>query len=320
MMGDVMPLPATEAVSARHDMLDAWDVPTILASLWEGQLAAVAALGPALLALGRAVEAAAARLVAGGRLVYAGAGTSGRIAVQDAVELVPTFDWPEDRLVLLMAGGEAALLRSVENAEDRADLAAAAVADHALGVNDVLVGVAASGTTRFTVAAVRTARARGALTIGIANSARTPLLDAAEFPVAIETGAEAIAGSTRMKAGTAQKAALNLFSSAVMVRLGHVYRGQMVDMLARNAKLRARAVRMLRGITGCAEAEARVALEMADGKVKVAILIVRGMQPAEAVALLARHAGNLRATLEQGATLATLARRSIEDADMPPPR
>lgn len=319
-MEDVMPLPATEAVSARHDMLDAWDVPTILASLWEGQLAAVAALGPALPALGRAVEAATARLAAGGRLVYAGAGTSGRIAVQDAVELVPTFDWPEDRLVLLMAGGEAALLRSVENAEDRADLAAAAVADHALGVNDVLVGVAASGTTRFTVAAVRTARARGALTIGIANSARTPLLDAAEFPVAIETGAEAIAGSTRMKAGTAQKAALNLFSSAVMVRLGHVYRGQMVDMLARNAKLRARAVRMLRGITGCAEAEARVALEMADGKVKVAILIVRGMQPAEAVALLARHAGNLRATLEQGATLATLARRSIEDADMPPPR
>ncbi|HEY3845510.1 MAG TPA: N-acetylmuramic acid 6-phosphate etherase [Acetobacteraceae bacterium] len=320
MMEDVMPLPATEAVSARHDMLDAWDVPTILASLWEGQLAAVAALGPALPALGRAVEAATARLAAGGRLVYAGAGTSGRIAVQDAVELVPTFDWPEDRLVLLMAGGEAALLRSVENAEDRADLAAAAVADHALGVNDVLVGVAASGTTRFTVAAVRTARARGALTIGIANSARTPLLDAAEFPVAIETGAEAIAGSTRMKAGTAQKAALNLFSSAVMVRLGHVYRGQMVDMLARNAKLRARAVRMLRGITGCAEAEARVALEMADGKVKVAILIVRGMQPAEAVALLARHAGNLRATLEQGATLATLARRSSEDADMPPPR
>jgi N-acetylmuramic acid 6-phosphate etherase len=238
-------------------------------------------------------------LAAGGRLAYAGAGTSGRIAVQDAVELVPTFDWPENRLVLLMAGGDAALLRSVENAEDRDDLATAAVADHALGAHDVLVGVAASGTTKFTVAAVRAARGRGALTIGVANSADTPLLDAAEFPVAIETGAEAVAGSTRMKAGTAQKAALNMFSTAVMVRLGRVYRGQMVDMQARNAKLRARAVRMLRGLTGCSDTAARAALKMADGKVKVAVLIVRGMQPREAEALLARHSGNLRATLAQ---------------------
>ena len=289
-----MRLPATEASSARHDLLDTWDVPTILASLWEGQLAAVAALGPALPALARAVEAAAERLAVGGRLAYAGAGTSGRIAVQDAVELVPTFDWPEDRLVLLMAGGDAALLRSVENAEDRADLATAAVADHALSERDVLVGVAASGSTKFTVAAVRVARSRGALTIGIANSARTALLDAAEFPVVIETGAEAIAGSTRMKAGTAQKAALNLFSTAVMVRLGRVYRGQMVDMLARNAKLRTRAVRMLRGLTGCSEAQAQSALKMSGGKVKVAVLIVQGMQPGEAEALLAHHGGNLR--------------------------
>jgi N-acetylmuramic acid 6-phosphate etherase len=292
-----MRLPATEAHNARYDMLDAWDVPTILATLWEGQLAAVAALGPALPALGRAVEAAAERLAGGGRLAYAGAGTSGRIGVQDAVELVPTFDWPPDRLVLLMAGGDAALLRSEENAEDRDDLAVAALTEHALGTHDVLVGIAASGTTKFTVAAVLAARARGALTIGVANSPRTPLLQAAEFPVAIETGAEAIAGSTRMKAGTAQKAALNLFSTAVMVRLGRVYRGQMVDMQARNAKLRARAVRMLRELTGCPEAEARAALEAADGKVKLAVLIVRGMQPAQAEALLARHAGNLRETL-----------------------
>jgi N-acetylmuramic acid 6-phosphate etherase len=236
-------------------------------------------------------------LAAGGRLAYAGAGTSGRIAVQDAVELVPTFDWPEDRLVLLMAGGEAALLQSVENAEDRADLAVAAVEQHAIGQNDVLVGVAASGTTNFTVAAVRAARARGALTIAVANSARTPLLDAAEFPLLIDTGAEAIVGSTRMKAGTAQKVALNLFSTAVMVRLGRVYRGQMVDMHARNAKLRERAVRMLRLLTDCSAAEAQAALEAAGGKVKLAVLIVRGMAPADAEALLARHRGNLRAAL-----------------------
>ncbi len=156
-----MTLPATERTSARYAALDAWDVPTILASLWEGQLAAVAALGPALPALARATEAAAARLATSGRLAYAGAGTSGRIAVQDAVELVPTFDWPEDRLVLLMAGGDAALLHSVENAEDRADIATASVAEHGIGAADVLVGIAASGMTPFTVAAVRAARERG---------------------------------------------------------------------------------------------------------------------------------------------------------------
>jgi N-acetylmuramic acid 6-phosphate etherase len=292
-----MALPETEATSVRYEALDTWDVPAILDALWEGQLTAVAALAPALPALSRATEAAIARLSAGGRLAYAGAGTSGRIGVQDAVELMPTFDWPEHRLVLLMAGGDAALLRSVENAEDRTDQAVAAIAEHGIGATDVLVGVAASGTTPFTVAAVRAARERGALTIAIANSARTPLLDAAEFPVLIETGAEAIAGSTRMKAGTAQKVALNLFSTAIMVRLGRVYRGRMVDMQARNAKLRARAVRMLCELTDCSPEHARAALDAAGGKVKLAVLIVSGVPHTEAEALLLRHHGDLRAAM-----------------------
>jgi N-acetylmuramic acid 6-phosphate etherase len=294
-----MALPATELSDARFEMLDAWDVPTVLASLWEGQLAAVAALGPALPSLSRAVEGAAARLTSGGRLAYAGAGTSGRIAVQDAVELVPTFDWPEDRLVLLMAGGEAALLRSVENAEDRADQAVAAVEQRAIGSSDVLVGVAASGSTRFTIAALQAARTFGALTVAITNSAGTPLLNAAELPVLIETGSEAIAGSTRMKAGTAQKAALNLFSTALMVRLGRVYRGRMVDMQARNAKLRARSVRMLRELTDCSVEQAQAALAGADGKVKLAILLLRGMSRADAEGLLERSGGNLRLALRE---------------------
>jgi len=292
-----MALPATEAISARFEALDTWDVPTMLTALWEGQLRAVAAIGPALPALAYAVEAAAARLRVGGRLAYAGAGTSGRIAVQDAVELVPTFDWPEDRLVLLMAGGDAALLRSVENAEDRAGDALAAIEQHGIGESDVLIGVAASGTTKFTIGAARAARERGALTIGIANSAGAPLLDAAEFPVLIESGAEAIAGSTRMQAGTTQKVALNLFSTALMVRLGRVYRGRMVDMQARNAKLRARAVRMLCELTDCSAGEAKASLEQAGGKVKLAVLLVHGLTRADAETLLDRHAGNLRAAL-----------------------
>ena len=294
-----MSLPDTEISDPRFADLDAWNTPTLLAALWEGQLAAVAALGPALPALARAVEAAAARLAGGGRLAYAGAGTSGRIAAQDGAELAPTFDWPGERLVLLMAGGAEALLRAAEGAEDRDDLAHAEVAARGIGPADVLVGVAASGATPFTLGCVAEARARGALTIGLANSRGARLLEAAAFPVLVETGAEAVAGSTRMKAGTAQKAALNLFSTALMVRLGRVYRGQMVDMLARNDKLRRRAERMLAGLTGCGEDEARAALREAGGKVKLAALMVlRGMERGAAEAALGRSGGNLRGALQ----------------------
>jgi N-acetylmuramic acid 6-phosphate etherase len=293
----MMAIPDTEASSDRFADMDAWDTPTILAALWEGQLAAVAAIGSALPALSRAVEAAADRLRLGGRLAYVGAGTSGRIGVQDAVELVPTFGWPAERLLTLMAGGEAALLRSLENVEDQDDQGAAAV--QALGSADVLVGLAASGGTRFTVAAVREARLHGCLTIGMANSPVTPLLEVAELAVLLETGAETVAGSTRMKAGTAQKAALNLFSTALMTRLGRVYRGQMVDMLARNDKLRQRAERMLVRLAGVSDEVAREALDTAGGTVKVAMLVLRGMTRGAAEALLARHGGDLRRALAE---------------------
>jgi N-acetylmuramic acid 6-phosphate etherase len=265
-----------------------------LHALWEGQLAAVAALRPAISVLAAAVTASASRLRGGGRLAYAGAGTSGRIGVQDGAELGPTFDWPPERLLFLMAGGEAALIRAAEGAEDRADAAAQDVRDAGLGPPDVLVGLAASGSTPYTVACVAAAREAGALTIGIANSPGTRLLEAAEYPVLLETGPEAVAGSTRMKAGTAQKAALNLFSTAVMTQLGRVYRGQMVDMLARNDKLRRRAVRMLRALTGASTEQAAAALTQADGRVKLAVLVVRGLGVLEAQALLNRSGGDLR--------------------------
>ena len=266
----------------------------MLAALWEGQLAAVAALRPALPALAAAVVAAADRLRQGGRLAYAGAGTSGRIGVQDGAELGPTFDWPAERLLFLMAGGESALIRATEGAEDRADVAEQDVRDARLGAADVLVGIAASGVTPYTVAAVAAARRAGALTIGVANSAGGALLAAAEHAILVETGPEAIAGSTRMKAGTAQKATLNLFSTAVMTRLGRVYRGQMVDMNARNDKLRRRALRMLRSLTGCGTDQAAAALAQTEGRVKPAVLVVRGLSAAEATALLARFDGDLR--------------------------
>lgn len=292
------PLPATEATSARFAEMDAWPSQDILDALLEGQMAAVAAVRPALPALAAAAEAAAARLLDGGRLAYAGAGTSGRIAVQDGAELTPTFNWPRDRLAFLMAGGNAALTEAVENAEDREDLARHDVALVGLGAADVLLGLAASGATPYTLACLRAARSAGALTIAIANSPAAPLLAAAHHAVLIETGAEPVAGSTRMKAGTAQKAALNLFSTLLMVRLGRVYRGQMVDMAARNSKLRARAVRMLETLSGCTPKAATAALSQADGTVKTAMLILRGLSRADAEALLARHRGQLRPALD----------------------
>ena len=170
-------------------------------------------------AIAAAVDAAVPLLRRGGRLIYAGAGTSVRIGVQDGAELFPTFSWPRDKVAFAIAGGEGALLRAVENAEDSAPDGVSRIAELEVGADDVVIGLAASGNTPYTVAAIEEARRRGALTIGIANNANTRLLSASEYPVLVETGPEAIAGSTRMKAGTAQKAALNCISTGVMIRL-----------------------------------------------------------------------------------------------------
>jgi N-acetylmuramic acid 6-phosphate etherase len=289
--------PATEEADPRYLGLEEWPPGVALDALLEAQMAAVAAVRPALPALAAAAEAACARLRGGGRLIYCGAGTSGRIGVQDGAELPPTFDWPEERLGLLIAGGAPALTRAVENAEDRTDLAAADMAEQRPGPQDVVVGLAASGATPYVLACLAAARAAGALSIGIANSAGAPLLAVSDHPVLIETGAEPIAGSTRLKAGTSQKVALNLLSTLIMLRLGRVYRGRMVDMVARNEKLRRRAVRMVCALTGCAEAEAREALAKAGGRTKLAVLIAGGVDPDRAAARLAASHGQLGAAL-----------------------
>jgi N-acetylmuramic acid 6-phosphate etherase len=294
-------LPATEAINPRYRDIDAWDPLAAVQAMWEAQMAAAAAVQPALPALAAAAEAAALRLAEGsGRLVYAGAGTSGRIGVQDGAELPPTFDWPQHRLVLLMAGGNEAFTRSIENAEDNREAGAEAVAAHKIGPHDVVIGTAASGSTPYTTAVIATARTAGALTIGLANSPGGTLLAAAEHPILVETGAEAIAGSTSMKAGTAQKIVLNLLSSQIMIQLGRVHLGLMVDMQAKNEKLRHRAVRMLRHLTGEAdEARLLAALAAADNKVKTATLIVHGLTRADAESSLQRNGNRLREALRE---------------------
>src|SRR5438067_7290753 len=288
----------TERPSPRYSAIDLWSPSEILDAMIEGQFAAVAAVHAARPALERAALAIEERLRAGGRLVYAGAGTSGRLAAQDGAELMPTFGWPAERLVLLMAGGRDALLRAVEGAEDAAEEAAALVRQHAITEQDVLIAVAASGTTPFTTACLREAAARRALTIGIANNRQTPILDESEHPICLDTGAEPIAGSTRMKAGTAQRVALTVLSSLVMIRLGRVYEGLMVDVQATNSKLVRRSETILAQLTGHGRDKVREALRQAGGSVKLALLLLEGSGLGEATTALDGAAGDLRAAKE----------------------
>ena len=288
----------TEMISSRYAGLDLWSTHDAVQAMLEGQLAAAAAVQSQVGAIAAAAEAAAEHLRDGaGRLVYAGAGTSGRLAVQDGVELGPTYDWPEQRTVYALAGGMAALLASVEGAEDEEDAGREAVASAGVGAKDVVIAVAASGATPYTLGAVRAGAEAGALTIGIASNAGTPLLRDADHPILLETGPEIVAGSTRMKAGTAQKIALNLLSTAIMLRLGRIHDGLMVDMRVSNRKLQGRAAKIVQAISGVDEAAAAAALSQAGGRIKLASLIAVGAAPDAADRLLRQNDDNLRQAL-----------------------
>jgi N-acetylmuramic acid 6-phosphate etherase len=290
---------ATEQISPRYLNLDSWSTAEIVAAMYEGQLSAAAAVRGALDDIAAAVDDAVPALRRGGRIVYAGAGTSGRIAVQDGTELPPTFGWPAEQIVYAMAGGLGALVESIEGAEDDEEAGEAAMAGARIGPDDVVLGIAASGTTPFTIGALRAATTAGAVTIALANNAGAPLFVVARHRILVETGTEVIAGSTRMKAGTAQKIVLNLFSSAVMVQLGRVYLGLMVHMRASNMKLRRRAEGMIRQIVGCDVEDAARLVEQAEGDVKTAVLLGFGLGRDEAAAVLKRHEGNLRHAVDE---------------------
>jgi N-acetylmuramic acid 6-phosphate etherase len=305
----------TERASPRYSDIDLWQPADILDAMLEGQMAAVAAVRAALAAIERAAVATEARLRAAGRLVYVGAGTSGRLAVQDGAELVPTFNWPPDRLLLLIAGGKEALLRSAEGAEDETGQALRLIGQHRISSPDVVIAVAASGTTPFTLACLREAKRRGALTIGIANNRDTPILEEADCAIPLDTGPEPIAGSTRMKAGTAQRVTLNLLSSLVMIRLGRVHEGLMVDVQAINSKLVRRSESILRRLTGRTSEEVADALRRANGSVKLAVLLLHGCGPDEAASVLEQAGGRLRAALRHIGYYETA--RTADAADVP---
>ncbi len=278
----------TEGIDARYADFESWPMEQRIRALVEANQRAVAAVAAATPALTEAALGIAERLARGGRLAYAGAGTSGRLSLQDAAELPPTFDF--DRTVVLIAGGPGAGATAREGAEDEGDAAQAAVDEAALGPDDALIGLAASGRTPYTVAAIERARARGSFTVGIANNPDTPVLAVADVGVLLDTGPEVVAGSTRMVAGSAQKIALNALSTAPMVELGAVHGNLMVAMRATNAKLRRRAVAIVAAASGAPHEASERALQACDGDIRCAIVhLGSGLAPAEAAALLARH-------------------------------
>ena len=288
----------TEQPHPAHAQLDTYSTTALVDALAADQAGAAAAVRRAGPALALAVDAAAARLRQGGRLVYVGAGTSGRLGLLDSVELHPTFSWPHERALALLAGGAGALYRAVEGAEDSREGGAADIAAAAVGALDVVLLLAASGTTPYAVAAAEAARRAGALTVGFANNPDAPLLAACEVGVLLDTGPELISGSTRLKAGTAQKIALNTFSSAVMVKLHKVYGNLMVDVRASNAKLVQRALRLTMLASGAEEPAARAALVASDHRVKLAIVMLKaGIDAATAQVRLEAAQGSIAAAL-----------------------
>ena len=270
-----MTLLKTEQPHPDHPQLDRYDSAALVDAFIADQALAAAAVGAASAALSQAVDAALPRLRAGGRIVYVGAGTSGRLGVLDSVELHPTFNWPRERSPALLAGGPGAMFAAVEGAEDSAEQGSADIAALQPDANDVVVLLAASGSTPYAVGAAQAARAAGALTLGFVNNPGSALAAACEIEVLLDTGAELISGSTRLKAGTAQKIALNTFSSSLMVRLNKVYGNLMVDLRASNAKLLQRALRLTRQASGADEATARAALQACGWRVKVALVMLK---------------------------------------------
>jgi N-acetylmuramic acid 6-phosphate etherase len=285
----------TETPSTLHQNLDEYAVIDLVNAFADDQLDAVNAVRAAAKEIAAAITAAMPRMENNGRLVYVGAGTSGRLGLLDSVELYPTFSWPQSRAVALLAGGKQAVYEAIEGAEDNREQGAADIIAAGTNANDVVLLIAASGATPYVLGALREARKLGALTIGFANNADALVTNEAEFGITLDTGSEIISGSTRLKAGTAQKIALNTFSSAVMVRLNKVYGNLMVDVKPTNAKLIRRSINLTMLVTSADETTARATLDAAKFQVKVAIVaIMKRVSVDDAQKLLDAAKGSIR--------------------------
>lgn len=286
-------LPPTERRLPESMELDSTDTLGVLRLLHEQDTVAVRALEPLLPRIAALVDEAADRMRRGGRVHYFGAGTSGRLGVLDAAELLPTYNIPPGRVVPHIAGGDAAIVHAVENAEDSRAEGAEAASE--VGPGDVAIGLTASGTTPYVAAALETARANGAFTALVSSNPASPIGREVDIDLPLETGAEVITGSTRLKAGTAQKLVLNGFSTALMVALGRTWSNLMVSVVATNDKLRDRSVRILCDATGLEPDAAREALAAAGGDVKIALVAhLLGVTAEAAATRLEQTGGSVR--------------------------
>jgi N-acetylmuramic acid 6-phosphate etherase len=290
-------LSPTEAENPQSAGLDLLTTPALVELLIADQRAAVDAALAQTPVVAQAVDEIARRLSRGGRLHYVGAGSSGRIATLDASEMPPTFGTPPEMVQAHVAGGNAALTSAVEGAEDDAGAGDVAMLE-CVRAGDAVLGISASGTAAFVVAAITRAATIGAYTVALTADAQSALARAAELAIVPPTRAEVLAGSTRLKAGTAQKVVLNAISTAVMVRLGKVYDNLMVDVVANNRKLRGRALRLVARLAHVSEERAKELLAQAGGRVKIAVVMEsRGVDATQARALLERNDGALRRLL-----------------------
>lgn len=289
----------TEQANPNTKDIDKLDTLSMIGRIHAEDQVAVDVVSGVLPVIARAIEGIVGRMRGGGRLIYVGAGTSGRLGIIDAVECVPTYNTPPELVQGVIAGGEPAITQSVEAVEDDTQGGAGELKARGLTAQDAVVGIAASGRTPFVVGALIYARSIGALTVGIANNAPSQVLDAAEIGIPLITGPEVIAGSTRMKAGTSQKMVLNMISTATMIQLGKVYGNLMVDVQVKNEKLRRRAIGLIMQITGVDEAQAVDLLNASGRSVKVAVVMQkRGISADEARTLIDQAGGVLRKVIE----------------------
>lgn len=290
----------TETPSTQHTELDLYPMQQLIETLIDDQFTAVHAVRAAAAQITDAVTQALPRILQGGRLIYVGAGTSGRLGVLDSVELFPTFSWPNERAIGVLAGGHQAMFTAVEGAEDDAAQGATDVLALDVQQADVVLLLAASGATPYVMGALKAARDCGALSIGIANNIDAPVTTQADIGITLNTGTEIISGSTRLKAGTAQKIALNTFSSALMIKLNKVYGNLMVDLKPTNAKLLRRAISLTMFATDCDEAHASTTLAQCEQHVKTAVVaILNQSSVADAQERLVQSQGNVRQALNK---------------------
>ncbi len=288
----------TEARNLRTEQLDAMSTLALVTAMNAEDRGVADAVAAALPRIADAIDAIAERMHKGGRLVYCGAGTSGRLGVLDAAECPPTFSAPAEQVVGLIAGGPGALFKAIEGAEDSEVLGAADLQALPLGPKDIVVGIAASGRTPYVVGALQHGKSVGALTIAVVCNRQSPVAAAAELPIEVITGPEVLTGSTRLKAGTATKMVLNMLSTGAFVRLHKVYGNLMVDLQATNRKLIARSVRIVSQATDCDLSTAERVLAECDGEVKAAIVVLEHqVDPPTARTLLFTHDGSVRAAL-----------------------